>query len=137
MSTAEVSTVLGHHPSILEANVYGVSVPNHEGRAGCAAIVLNQPSTQLDYKGLLTYARKQLPKYAVPVFLRVVEGELVRTDNMKQSKVALRDEGVDLEKIAKGKSNGDKIMWVRPGADTYEPFGKEDWEALKAEKARL
>jgi len=138
VSTAEVSTTLGTHPSILEANVYGVSVPNHEGRAGCAALVLNESSAKdLDYKSLTDYLRKQLPKYAVPVFLRVVEGEMARTDNMKQSKVVFREEGVDLEKVAKGKSPGDRLMWLRPGAETYEVFGKEQWEALKGEKARL
>lgn len=81
--------------------------------------------------------RKQLPKYAVPVFLRVVKGEMARTDNMKQSKVVFRDEGVDLEKIVKGKSPGDRLMWLRPGAENYEDFGMEQWEALKGEKARL
>lgn len=139
VSTAEVSTVLGNHPSITEANVYGVSVPNHEGRAGCAALTLSSSTkpADFDYAALLAYLRKQLPKYAVPVFLRVVNGEMARTDNMKQSKVVFRAEGVDLEKVAKGKSPGDRLMWVRPGGSTYEDFGEREWEMLKGEKARL
>ncbi|KAL9627241.1 MAG: hypothetical protein Q9164_007661 [Protoblastenia rupestris] len=34
VSTAEVGEVLGLHPRVLEANVYGVEIPHHDGRAG-------------------------------------------------------------------------------------------------------
>ena len=39
VSTAEVSQVIGLHPAVREANVYGVQLPRHDGRIGCAAIV--------------------------------------------------------------------------------------------------
>lgn len=42
VSTAEVSEVLGHFPGIIDANVYGVLLPNHEGRAGCAALLVDR-----------------------------------------------------------------------------------------------
>lgn len=29
-----------HYPGVVEANVYGVLVPGHDGRAGCAALHL-------------------------------------------------------------------------------------------------
>ncbi|OAX83269.1 hypothetical protein ACJ72_02362 [Emergomyces africanus] len=45
VSTNEVSEVIGQHPEVLEANVYGVSLPNHDGRAGCAAIVFREQAT--------------------------------------------------------------------------------------------
>ncbi|MBE3048105.1 AMP-binding protein, partial [Candidatus Bathyarchaeota archaeon] len=41
VSTMEVGHVMGLHPGIHEANVYGVQLPHHDGRAGCAALVLN------------------------------------------------------------------------------------------------
>lgn len=40
VSTNEVSDVLGLFDQIAEANVYGVVVPNADGRCGCATIVL-------------------------------------------------------------------------------------------------
>ena len=40
VSTAEVSEALGRHDAVDEANVYGVQVPRHDGRAGCVALVL-------------------------------------------------------------------------------------------------
>jgi acyl-CoA synthetase (AMP-forming)/AMP-acid ligase II len=48
VSTAEVSVVLGRYPGIVDANVVGVTVPGHEGRAGCAALLLEQPNIDLD-----------------------------------------------------------------------------------------
>lgn len=40
ISTAEVAEVIGKYPGIFEANVYGVEVPRHEGRSGCAALTI-------------------------------------------------------------------------------------------------
>jgi acyl-CoA synthetase (AMP-forming)/AMP-acid ligase II len=54
VSTAEVSEVLGKYPGVVEANVYGVALPSHDGRAGCAAVFID-PSHQktFDFSGLL------------------------------------------------------------------------------------
>jgi acyl-CoA synthetase (AMP-forming)/AMP-acid ligase II len=41
VSTAEVAEVLGKYPGVVEANVYGVALPSHDGRAGCAAVYLD------------------------------------------------------------------------------------------------
>lgn len=54
VSTAEVSEVLGRHPGVLEATVYGVSLPNHDGKAGMAAVYIDpEASKSFDYKSLL------------------------------------------------------------------------------------
>jgi acyl-CoA synthetase (AMP-forming)/AMP-acid ligase II len=54
VSTAEVAEVLGKFPGVVEANVYGVQLPSHDGRAGCAAVYID-PSYQknFDFAGLL------------------------------------------------------------------------------------
>ena len=54
VSTAEVSECLGKFSGIIDANVYGVQVPNHDGRAGCAALLLDASmGDRLDLDGLL------------------------------------------------------------------------------------
>jgi acyl-CoA synthetase (AMP-forming)/AMP-acid ligase II len=133
VSTAEVSEALGSHPSVREANVYGVTLPGHDGRAGCAALLLRDGQT-LDEslrRDLAAHVRKQLPKYAVPLFLRLVKGELEITGTVKQTKVQLRNEGVDPESVGE-----DQVLWL-PGQDGYEPFAKKDWEALVGGQAKL
>ena len=54
VSTAEVAEVLGRYPGVVEANVYGVQLPSHDGRAGCAALYID-PNVQrsFDFGGLL------------------------------------------------------------------------------------
>ena len=46
-------------------------MPGAEGRAGMAAIV--EPDDGLDLKRFLQAVKHQLPTYAVPLFVRVVE----------------------------------------------------------------
>ncbi|EXJ62976.1 hypothetical protein A1O7_03420 [Cladophialophora yegresii CBS 114405] len=140
VSTAEVALTIGQYPGIAEANVYGVLVPNHEGRAGCAAIHLdpNHTGAPADYNDLLKYLRARLPRYAVPVFLRIVR-ESTHIHNHKQNKVPLRKEGVDPKLIGTEapEGKGDAFLWVPPKGDHYVPFRPEDWERLVNGQARL
>ena len=131
VSTNEVSGVLGHHSQVVEANVYGVQIPGHDGRAGCAAVLLN--TTELstkDLESLAALAINSLPKYAVPIFIRVIK-EVQATGNNKQQKHVLRTQGVDPDQIPAD----DKIYWLRNG--TYVPFERKDWNALNVGKVRL
>ena len=41
VSTTEVEEAIGQFDGVMEANVYGVEVPGHDGRAGMAAVVAN------------------------------------------------------------------------------------------------
>ncbi|EMD01289.1 hypothetical protein BAUCODRAFT_204927 [Baudoinia panamericana UAMH 10762] len=138
VSTAEVAETLGLYPGIDEANVYGVTVPGHEGRAGCAAVHLTVTPDPAFYTNLLRYSRERLPRYAVPVFLRIVKRSS-HIHNHKQNKVGLRQEGVDLDKVGTlEKDGGDDIfMWCKPGSDTYVPFQKSDWAMLGRGQVRL
>ncbi len=138
VSTAEVGDVLGHHRLVLEANVYGVSVPGHEGRAGCAAILLT-PDSLLPggeakedvLESLATWCTNSLPKYGVPLFLRVVRA-VVATGNNKQQKTGLRKEGID-----PNLTGSDKMYWLKPGSFKYEPFGQAEYHSLGARQVKL
>lgn len=133
VSTNEVAEVLGSHPDIAEANVYGVLLPHHDGRAGCAAIVLKNGAVDLDAglsESLAVHVLANLPRYALPIFLRVT-AELERTGNNKQPKHILRQEGVDPSKV----SVNDRMYWLQ--GNKYVPFGAKDWEQLSAAQITL
>lgn len=136
VSTAEVSEALGSHPAVKEANVYGVSLPGHDGRAGCAALLLRDGQVMDDAlrRDLAVHVKNQLPKYAVPLFLRLVKGELEITGTVKQTKVQLRNEGVDPAQVG-----DDELLWLpsQGSQDTYKPFSKQDWETLGSGQAKL
>lgn len=55
VSTAEVSECLGRYDGVVDANVYGVEVPSHDGRAGCAALFMNSAAGDLNLEDLLRY----------------------------------------------------------------------------------
>jgi hypothetical protein len=123
--------VLGQHSRVLDVNVYGVQISGYDGRAGCAALLLNttEPPAE-DLESLATLVINSLPKYAVPIFLRLVK-KMQATGNNKQQKHVLRTQGVDPDQIPAE----DRIYWLRNG--TYVPFERKDWNALNAGRVRL
>ena len=132
VSTAEVAQVLGMHPDITEANVYGVQIPHSDGRAGCAAIFFKDGAKNVGEELLDSVAKHAfagLPKYSVPIFLRAV-GEVAITGNMKQMKAGLRGEGVDPRKVG-----GEKVYWLKGGK--YVEFTSKDWEELTQGRVKL
>ncbi|GAD91589.1 hypothetical protein PVAR5_0161 [Paecilomyces variotii No. 5] len=139
VSTAEVSQVIGEFPGVIEANVYGVLVPHHEGRAGCAAIQLSlEVKGNFNFQALANHARSKLPRYAVPVFIRVVQNPS-HIHNNKQNKGPLREEGVDPAKIGSRVSHGktDRLFWLAPGKEGYVEFGKVHWDGLVSGTVKL
>ncbi|KAI2671874.1 hypothetical protein CBS147355_8517 [Penicillium roqueforti] len=139
VATAEVSEVLGHFPGITEANVYGVRLPNYEGRAGCAAIQISPDARQtFDNTALPRFVRSKLPKYAIPLFLRIVENP-THIHNHKQNKVPLRDESVGIALLGTKAPEGkdDHFLWIAPGDKSYSPYGQREWEQLSTGSIRL
>lgn len=134
VSTNEVADMIGKFPQIAETNVYGVSVPGYDGRAGAASIVMAEGVTEstFDFLGLAAHARTVLPGYAVPLFLRVTPA-LEYTGTLKIQKGRLKREGVDPDLV----TGQDKFYWLPSGSDRYVPFERKDWIALKDQSVRL
>jgi fatty-acyl-CoA synthase len=83
VATGEVAAVLSSYNGINEANVYGVSVPGYDGRAGMASIVAEN---KLDMKFLMKHIQENLPSYARPVFIRLSkESETTGTFKFKKT----------------------------------------------------
>lgn len=141
VSTNEVAEVLSTHPAISEANVYGVQLPHHDGRAGCVSVILKNADgsekenvTDIDestLQGLAAHALKNLPRYAVPIFLRFPK-DLDRTGTNKQQKHLLRKQGANWEEL---EGSGDRVFWLKDGQ--YVPYQKHDWEGISSGKTRL
>ena len=77
VSTAEVAGVIGGFGGVREAVVYGVEVRGYEGRAGCVALVLEGGGKEEEeevMEGLGGFLEGRLPRYARPVFARVLRG---------------------------------------------------------------
>lgn len=115
VSTTEVTQQLSQAlPDVESWNVYGVPVPTLGGQAGMAAIVM-KPGHAFDPGRLYEAAARDLPHYAVPVFVRVSQ-QAELTANFKLRKVDLRAQGFDPRKVA------DPLYVVSHRLRTYVPL---------------
>lgn len=127
VSTNEVAEVLAMFPGVELANVYGVEVPHNDGKAGMAAITVRG---EIDYGALLAHLRRELPAYAVPLFLRL-QPEAEVTGTFKFRKVELVKEGFD---PARG---GEPVLWLDPDAGGYVPVDAAALARIGAGSVRL
>ncbi|MBP7131937.1 MAG: long-chain-acyl-CoA synthetase [Aquabacterium sp.] len=128
VATTEVEGALAHQPEVAEAVVYGVTVPGADGRAGMAAITLSDQTRSLDGSALARALYAQLPRYAVPLFLRLRDDHAV-TATFKYSKVALKREGFDPSVVH------DALYVLTPAG--YVPLTNTVWGALSAGSHRF
>lgn len=127
VATNEVSEVLSQFSGIKTANVYGVEVPETDGRAGMTSLTV---ADDFDIAGLRAFLAKELPHYAVPLFIRV-EPEAQTTGTFKYRKVELVKEGFDVTSV------NDPVWFGKPGVDCYEALTKEEYAKILSGEYRL
>jgi fatty-acyl-CoA synthase len=127
VATGEVAEVLATFPGVREANVYGVKVPNNEGRAGMAALVAD---AALDLAGLWAHVEKNLAAYARPLFLRF-QPELEVTGTLKHRKVALAEEGFDPARVS------DPLWFADAARGRYVPLDAALFGRIGSGEARV
>ncbi len=103
-------------------NVYGVEVPGADGRAGMAALLMSD-GAELDAEAFFRHVNEQLPRYAAPVFARVL-AEQEMTGTFKIRKVDLVGEGFDPSAI------GDPLYLRDDKAGVYVPITAEVFRAI-------
>jgi len=124
VSTTEVAETISAFPGVLEATVYGVAVPGHDGRAGMAAVVVDNVA-EFDLAGLRVELAERLPAYARPLFLRF-RPKLDLTGTFKPRKVELVTQGFDPERC------GDPIYFDDRHAGLYTRVDADFVVAAKA-----
>uniref|UniRef100_A0A8C7BQ19 long-chain-fatty-acid--CoA ligase n=1 Tax=Neovison vison TaxID=452646 RepID=A0A8C7BQ19_NEOVI len=129
VATTEVAEALESLDFLQEVNVYGVTVPGHEGRAGMAALVLRPPHS-LDLARLHAHVSENLPPYAWPRFLRLQES-LATTETFKQQKVRMAKEGFDPSALS------DPLYVLDQPGGAYVPLTRARYGALLAGDLRI
>jgi len=125
VATSEVTEALSVVRGVREANVYGVTVPGMDGRAGMAALVVDG---WFDVNALA--ARLALPHYEKPIFLRL-QPEIAVTGTFKQRKVELVKEGFDPTVLP------DPIYWLNPTSGRYEVLTPAIYADIVEDKVKL
>ena len=98
VATTEVESIMMEYSDIEHAVVYGIEIPNTDGRAGMATITVSQDFTETDWQALTHFLRDNLPSYSIPVFIRL-RRDLEVTGTFKYRKVELKQEAYHLEKV--------------------------------------
>ncbi|MBA3980193.1 MAG: long-chain-acyl-CoA synthetase [Alcanivorax sp.] len=98
VSTTEVEQIIDQYPDVQESVVYGVEIPNTNGRAGMARLCLKKALAGFNFEAFVDHLYKHLPIYAVPVFLRISYDAVETTGTFKYQKNRLKEEGYDLSR---------------------------------------
>ncbi|NP_001303617.1 long-chain fatty acid transport protein 3 isoform 2 [Mus musculus] len=129
VATTEVAEVLETLDFLQEVNIYGVTVPGHEGRAGMAALALRPPQA-LNLVQLYSHVSENLPPYARPRFLRLQES-LATTETFKQQKVRMANEGFDPSVLS------DPLYVLDQDIGAYLPLTPARYSALLSGDLRI
>jgi len=129
VSTLEVENILNMFADIEMCNVFGVEIPKHDGKAGMAAIKLN-PSTFFNPKKFTTFIVDRLPKYSIPIFVRV-QNELELTGTLKLRKINLRKQGYNINQIK------DPIYLWNSSLQSYKLLDQDTYSVIMAGKKDL
>jgi len=128
VSTTEVENLMDGFDGIEEAIVYGVEIPETNGKAGMATIV--PASADFDVQAFHQYLSDNLPPYAVPVFLRVSDA-IEKTGTFKYKKTDLQKKSYHLQ------DDQDEVYAALPGTSGYQRLDQETIQAIEAGEYRF
>ncbi|MFW9873145.1 MAG: AMP-binding protein [Candidatus Thorarchaeota archaeon] len=129
VSTQEVENILNSHKSILMSAVYGVEIPDHEGKAGMAAIKL-EPTIEFNPDEISRFVIEVLPKYSIPIFIRLRE-QLEVTGSKKIRKANLRREGYNINEI------DEPLYFWDSSIKKYIPFDSFKYQEILEDKISI
>ena len=122
VSTMEVESILNTFGGFVMCNVYGVEIPNTEGKAGMICIKTgDKKSFNTDL--FSQFVVKNLPKYAIPLFIRIKD-ELEFTGTHKLRKVNLKKEGFNINAIK------DQLYFWDSSKRKYNLLKKDEYENI-------
>ncbi|WP_071872349.1 long-chain-acyl-CoA synthetase [Atopomonas hussainii] len=127
VSTTEVESALMAFPGVEHAIVYGVEIPNTNGRCGMAAIGLaaGKQADAAFCQALLAHLQNELPVYAIPLFLRI-QTQLQTTGTFKYQKTDLKRAGFNPAECA-----GEPLWAWLPGEAGYQALNDSLYQHIQ------
>ena len=127
VATNEVQELLNQYRGVQESTVFGVEVPHTDGRAGMAALAVDD---EFELEGFAEHVKSSLPAYSRPLFIRL-QRELKVTATFKHIKTDLREDGFD------PKRSGDEPLYFLDGDAGYRPLDDALYEQIMGGNIRL
>jgi citronellyl-CoA synthetase len=129
VSTMEVESILNSFGGIEMCNVYGVEIPNTDGKAGMICIKLDDKKS-FDTDLFSQFVAEHFPKYAIPIFIRIKD-ELEFTGTHKLRKVNLRKQGYDIN------TTKDQLYFWDSASNRYKTLDRENYQNLMVGKLKF
>lgn len=114
VATNEVQDAIGKFGPVESSNVFGVTIPGTDGRAGMAALAFKS-GAHFAPEAFYEHVTKLLPAYAVPAFVRLLP-EAAITATFKLKKVDMVNDGYDPSKTR------DMLFFRDDRRRSYEPI---------------
>jgi fatty-acyl-CoA synthase len=147
VATTEVENCLTSVCGVSEVTVYGVTIPNCDGRVGMASLILHEKTsvggrnttpaggggeTGLEWeRSFHEECQKHLPPYARPAFIRIQRAIQV-TGTFKHQKAGLIEEGYDPEKM-----KGDLLYLYNQKEGKMIPMTRELYQQIQTGAIKL
>lgn len=125
VSTREIESYTNSYDQVNRSLVYGVKIPNTDGRAGMVSVISGETKGTFDVKGFSEHLIKSVPHFARPLFLRLTTS-FESTDTFKDIKTKLQNEGYDISKTT------DPIFVLSRNKETYVPLTQDRYRKLAA-----
>ena len=127
VATSEVNEAVQDCPGVVDASIYGVEIAGADGRAGMAAIVVDDRFDRAEFQH---HVARRLPAYAHPVFVRICAA-LDTTETFKQKKQQLVREGFDPRLVT------DPLLYRDPKSGAYHPIDANAYARILDGSIRL
>jgi citronellyl-CoA synthetase len=125
VSTTEVENCISQYSAVTDVIVYGVEVPETNGRAGMAAIWLKE-GENFNPQEFYDYVQLALPPFALPLFVRVAKEVMETTGTFKYKKTDLKKQAFDITLLT------DDIWVCLPRTNTYKAIDKPLFKKINA-----
>jgi citronellyl-CoA synthetase len=123
VSTFEVENIINSFENIEIATVYGVEIPNTDGRAGMVSLLTSFEHDHFAFNKFLKYLKNNLPQYAIPKFVCFLSG-FSTTSTYKIQKFELKKRGYNINKIH------DPIYVLLPKTSEYTLLTEKIYEKI-------
>lgn len=131
VSASEVENELMGSGAIKQSVVVGVKVPNHEGRAGFAVIDAKDGMSDREVLDkIYAHVKDNLPKYAIPQFIKIGSHYIQASHNHKVPKNQFKN-----QKLPSGDDGKEVIYWLNK--NTYEQLTPELWKQIMSGASKL
>eukprot|EP01035_Chromulina_nebulosa_P020836 gene20836-27004_t len=134
VSTTQISEIITSNlKQFTDVSIYGVEVPNSDGKAGMAAVCLsnNVKINDVDWNEVYDNISTNIPSYARPLFIRI-QKQMATTGTFKYVKGDLVKEGFNPDQVG-----GDPLFFLSVKDKKIIPLTKEIYNDIISNKILL